>query len=306
MIDSSTPDVLSGLLVTLRLSATVFRHDDYCGPWALNTSGSKRVTLHIVGRGSGWLHLRHRAPMPVRAGDIIVFPHDAWHVLTAEPKLPKKVSNLSTAGRGPSTTVLCGFFDFTVSGRNPILSALPEMILLRGEEVAGFTALESLVRLILSEAERPEPGRHAVVDRLCEVLFVMILRHHIARAQDRRGLLAALAEPRLAKALAAAHRDPGKRWRLETLAEVAGMSRTAFATTFRTLAGTSPMQYLAEWRMQRAAELLRERRESVAAIAERLGYDTEAAFRRAFRRIIGIPPGRVRRPSTQSSNGVTH
>jgi AraC-like DNA-binding protein len=134
-----------------------------------------------------------------------------------------------------------------------------------------------------------------VLNRLAEVMFVLVLRHHMQRAPELKGFLAALKDERIARALAALHRAPGEDWRVDTLAREAGMSRTVFAERFAGLLGQTPMQYLASWRMHLADEMLRERRSSVAQIAERLGYQTETAFRRAFKRVRGIGPGDVRR-----------
>jgi AraC-like DNA-binding protein len=132
-------------------------------------------------------------------------------------------------------------------------------------------------------------------------MFVLVLRHHMQRAQELKGFLAALKDERIARALSALHRAPGEDWRVETLAREAGMSRTVFAERFAGLLGQTPMQYLASWRMHLADEMLREQRSSVARIAERLGYQTEAAFRRAFRRVRGVGPGDVRRRARAGS-----
>jgi AraC-like DNA-binding protein len=134
-----------------------------------------------------------------------------------------------------------------------------------------------------------------VLDRLAEAMFVLVLRHHMARAPELTGFLAALKDERVARALAALHRRPGESWRVNTLAREAGMSRTVFAERFVALLGRTPMQYLAAWRMHLADEMLRAHRSSVAQVAERLGYQTETAFRRAFRRVRGVGPGGVRR-----------
>jgi len=287
-------DVLSEVLSAFRLSAQVFKHDEYCGVWQVNTSGRRRATFHVLGSGSCWLHLgEKKPPLELRAGDVVVFPHDAWHILSNGQCL-KGGQGVPVYDNG-STTMLCGYFDFGVDGPNPVLQALPEMILLRREEISETGELESLVRMIIREAGSGRSGHQAVVDKLCDVLFVMILRIYVATSPNRTGLLAALSEPRLQKVLSAIHQRPGHPWRLESLAAEAGMSRTLFANTFRERVGTTPLQYLAEWRMQVAAELLRDPHRSVAEIAGQVGYDTEAAFRRAYRRIKGEPPGAVRR-----------
>lgn len=290
-------DVLSDVLSGYRLAASVFHHDDWCGRWQVNISGSRRTTFHLIGRGACWLHLKGRAPIPLAGGDLVVFPHDAWHVLTPTPARPRSGATVFPAGEaeGPVANLLCGYFDFGVAARNPILEALPEFIHIRGERTPAYARLESLARLILAEADAGDDGQHLVLGRLADALFVTVLRAYLHEARDQRGLLAALADPRISKALAAAHREPGRRWTVAALARVAAMSRTAFSVTFGKLLGEPPLRYLTDFRMRRAVELLRDRGRSVAVVAEELGYQTEAAFRRAFKRVQGVAPGAVRR-----------
>ena len=290
MTDHTKSDLLSNILVAHRLRAQVFHHQEFCGAWQINTSGSRRTTFHVVGQGACWLHMGARAPIPLGAGDVLVFPHDASHVLSgsAEP-------GVSVAPNEAATTILCGYLDFDVSGPNLVLVALPELILMRAEKVTGFDAVGPLVRLIMSEASADRSGRQAVIDKLSDALFVMVLRYYIETASDPRGLFAALADHRLQKAISALSRAPAHPWRLEDLAQTAGMSRTAFAATFHRLVGCTPMQYLVQWRMQQATELLRDPRLSVATVAKKVGYDAEAAFRRAYRRLCGVGPGAIRR-----------
>lgn len=134
-----------------------------------------------------------------------------------------------------------------------------------------------------------------MLDKLGEALFAMVLRAYLESGEEKRGFLAALAEPRVGRTLDAIHRQPDRDWHVEKLAALAGMSRTAFVTSFSDLVGVPPMQYLAEWRMQRAGGLLRDPRNSVRGVAAQLGYRSEAAFRRAFKRLQGLNPGALRR-----------
>ena len=148
---------------------------------------------------------------------------------------------------------------------------------------------------MLVEYEAGAAGRQGVLDRFAEVLFVLVLRHYMQHAPELNGFLAVFKDERIVRALAALHRSPGTDWRVETLAREASMSRTVFAERFAGLVGQTPMQYLAKWRMHLADEMLQARGSSVAQVAERVGYQTEAAFRRAFRRMRGLGPGVVRR-----------
>jgi AraC-like DNA-binding protein len=185
--------------------------------------------------------------------------------------------------------------EFEAAGVNPVVQTLPPVIVVRSEDQNTSAELHALARLMLVEYEAGAAGRQGVLDRLAEVMFVLVLRHHMQRAPELEGFLAALNDERIARALSALHTTPGEDWRVDTLAREAGMSRTVFAERFAKLLGKTPMQYLAGWRMHLADEMLRVRRSSVAQIAERLGYQTETAFRRAFRRVRGVGPGDVRR-----------
>jgi len=274
-------DVLRDLLSAYRLTAKVFGHASYCGSWNLNTSGSRKCAFHVVAKGPCLLQTRDRPAVRLGAGDLVMFPRDAWHNLCAADDT--------------EASITCGYFEFSEVGGNPILDVLPAMMLVRTDGQGERAPIAELVRLLVAEAEAQRPGGAFVLDRLAEALFAMVVRTHLESAEGKRGLLAALAEPRLARVLAAIHREPDHEWRLEGLARLANMSRTAFATAFAEAVGLPPMQYLAEWRMRRAAMLLKDPRNSVRGIAARLGYRSEAAFRRAFKRLQGFAPGALRR-----------
>lgn len=294
---SETPDsdILTDVLHSFRLRARIFQKGSYCGAWALDSAGMTSATFHLIGRGQAWLHhTGEPAPVIVRGGDLVMFPHGDWHQISGTPQRHAGMC-LDGAGDGPFTTVLCAMVEFATDGWNPIMQALPSVIVVRSEDQSTSAALHALARMMLAEYEAAAPGGQGVLDRFAEVMFVLVLRHHMQRSQQLTGLLAALKDERIARALAALHRAPGAGWRVETLAHVAGMSRTIFAERFTTLLGATPMHYLAAWRMHLAEDLLSDQRCSVAQVAERLGYQTEAAFRRAFRRVRGVGPGDVRR-----------
>ena len=288
-------DILSDVLQTLRLRGRIFKQGSYCGAWALDSSGSTGTIFHLIGRGQAWLHREdEREPLVVRGGDLVMFPRADWHQLSGTPKRQPGVRPGATRD-GPFTTVLCARVDFEGGGATPILEALPPVIVVRSEDRGTSAELHALARLMLVEYEAAADGRQGVLDRLAEAMFVLVLRHHMMRTPQLKGFLGALKDERVARALGALHRRPGDSWRVHTLAREAGMSRTVFAERFATLLGRTPMQYLAAWRMHLADEMLRTRRASVAQVAERLGYQTETAFRRAFRRVRGVGPGEVRR-----------
>ena len=300
---SETPetDLLSDVLHTLRLRGRIFKQGSYCGAWALDATGATGTIFHLVGRGQAWLHREGvREPLVVRGGDLVMFPRADWHQLTGTPRREPHMRS-ATTGEGPFTTVLCARVDFEQGAANPVLEALPSVIVVRGEDRGTSAELHALARLMLVEYEAAAAGRQGVLDRLAEAMFVLVLRHHMTREPQLSGFLGALKDERVARALTALHRRPGESWHVHALAREAGMSRTVFAERFAALLGHTPMQYLAAWRMHLAEEMLRGGRASVAQVAERLGYQTEAAFRRAFKRVRGVGPGDVRRRAREGA-----
>ena len=294
---SETPnvDLLSDVLLKLRLRARIFKQGNYCGAWALDATGATGTFLHLIGRGQAWLHYKDGCePLAVRGGDLVMVPRADWHQLSGTPRRQPGMRSGKTDG-GPFTTVLCARVDFEGGWADPILAALPSVMVVRSEDYGTSAELHALARLMLVEHEAEAAGRQGVLDRLAEAMFVLVLRHHMSKTPQLKGFLGALKDERVASALAAIHAKPGDGWRVDTLAREAGMSRTAFAERFAALLNITPMQYLAAWRMHVADEMLRGKRTSVAQVAERLGYQTETAFRRAFKRLRGIGPGEVRR-----------
>ena len=190
-------------------------------------------------------------------------------------------------------TLLCGEFHFGGTLASPLLKALPECIHVAAGPSEG--SLAGLASLLKREAASPRVGSRAVMNKLSDALFVIALRHPLHSSTSASGLLAALTDPRLAPALALIHAQPGEAWTVETLAASAHLSRAAFAQRFAEVLGEPPMRYLTRWRMAQAALRLRDPRTSVGALAGELGFETEAAFRRAFKRIHGSAPGAVRR-----------
>jgi AraC family transcriptional activator of mtrCDE len=293
-------DLLSDVLHSLRIRARIFKQGRYCGEWSLDATGATGTVFHLIGRGQAWVHREGSdEPLVVCGGDLVMFPHANWHQLSGTPRRQPE-TRLASTGDGAFTTVLCAQVDFDEGGANPVLQSLPPVIVVRSEDRSTSAELHALARLMLMEYEAKAAGRKGVLDRLAEVMFVMVLRHYMQQAPELEGFLAALKDERVARALAALHRAPGEGWRVDSLAREAGMSRTVFAERFVALLGRTPMQYLARWRMHLADEMLRRRRSSVAQIAEQLGYRTETAFRRAFRRVRGAGPGEVRRKARAS------
>jgi AraC-like DNA-binding protein len=289
-------DLLTGVMDSLRLRTRLFKEGSYSGAWALDARGVDRAVFHLIGRGQCWLHREGREPLELRGGDLVMFPHADWHQLSGTSRRARRPTLRPSPAAGPFTTVFCAVVESDVdAAANPILRALPSVVVVRSEAQDCAPQVRALAQAMLAEYEAGRAGRQAILRRLVEALFVLIVRHHLENAPELRGFLAALRDERIARALSLFHAAPGEDWGVERLAREAGLSRTVFAQRFVQLLDRTPMQYVAAWRMQTADLLLRERRHSVAAIAERMGYGTEASFRRAFKRVRGTGPGRIRR-----------
>lgn len=298
MLDRSGESALAAVLGAHQLRAYITQNPRYCGSWNEPEPAIDHGMFHLIDEGDCWVGVAGGKPdIRLGPGDLALFPHGTEHQLCSLP-VPG-----NSQDRNLFTSVICGEFEFTTGGRNPILDALPNIIVVR-EQDSG-QQFRHLAGLIAFEARQDHFGRQLVLDKLAEALFVMALRYYIADSAERRGLIAALADPRLARVLEAIHADPGRAWTVAALAEIAHQSRTAFAQYFGEVLGVSPYQYLTEWRMAEAQRMLSDPKSSAATIAEKLGYQTEAAFRRAFKKVHGYGPGQVRRAARQAQREAT-
>jgi AraC family transcriptional activator of mtrCDE len=291
------PDALSAVLAGMQLHAQVYLNADYCGSWALDTSGSRRIPFHLVGRGEAWLHCAEQPVRSLSSGDLVLFPRDDHHVVASSAQMPTEVEINAAAndGAGAVTQMICGFFEFRDKASWPLLDSLAPVIVMDLGELSVAPQARALIDLMVGELQREAPGHYAVVNQLAHLLFIQVIRQQIDSGRVQTGLLAALFDPRISVALRALHNQPGHRWTLAGLAQEAAMGRSAFARRFNELTHTTPMQYLSAWRMQEATRMLQSSKLSLADIAERCGYDSEPAFRKAFKNTTGRTPGAVRR-----------
>lgn len=306
-------DVLSEMLGSMRLSGDVFFRCAFAGPWVMDIGPKPVAEFHLIVAGECSVCIAGLAePVRLGAGDIVLFPHGHAHVLLDAaateqgighefiPEQPEAYGVVHHGSGMPTLDMLCGYFSFDRKGHSALVQALPPFIHIRGEDVGGdFPWLTSTMQFIDYETRHVRPGTAAVVGRLVEVLFIQILRNYIATAEAASGLLGAIADVRLGRALAALHDAPGEGWTLAGLAAEAGMSRSAFAARFLEQVGQTPMQYLTEWRMLRARTLLESSRRNLGDIAEACGYQSESSFSKAFKKQFGQPPGMVRRAGHQ-------
>jgi AraC-like DNA-binding protein len=313
-------DALSDVLRAVRLKGAIFFDVRASDPWAAETPAGTQIVgrmfpaaehlicYHAITQGSCWAVVADEPPLLLRAGDVVVIPHGDAHVLSSTPglrgdydveryrapnELELPVSISVGSGASESAGFVCGFLGCDARPFNPLLSALPHVFKV-SDQVDG--PLSAYVRIALAESKKPRMGGESVLGRLSELMFVDVIRRYLETLpSDRLDWLAGLRDPHIGRALAEIHRDPARHWTLELLAHKVAMSRSAFAEQFARFLGTPPMQYLTNWRMQIAAHQLLSTTDSVSAVANRIGYDSEAAFSRAFKKVVGAPPSEWRK-----------
>jgi AraC-like DNA-binding protein len=314
-------DALSDVLRAVRLSGAFFFDVHAFSPWCAETplgksvvsamfpnSGSDHlISYHLLIEGSCWATLDGEEPIKLSAGDIIVLPHGDTHVLATSPGMRKTPemslyaypkdgmlpTRISVGGDGGEPAhFVCGFLACDSRPYNPLLTALPRVIVVK-DHASG--ALGAYFRAALAESKASRMGGAELLGRISELMFVDVVRRHLeALPSDRMNWLSGLRDQYVGRALMALHASPARDWTLEALAQEAALSRSAFAERFVEFVGQPPMQYLTNWRMQLATNYLRSGAESVAAVASRVGYESEAAFSRAFKKTVGSPPSEWR------------
>lgn len=290
MLRDPIEQVLESALNGFQLRVEIVADLRYCGEWFEREQAATQGAFHLVGDGECVVESPALpGPVTLHSGDLVMFPHGGGHVLRSSPCMTDDVTEPSY------TSLLCGEFVFVIGSHNPVLRALPECVIVRASD--GGESFAHLAALLIDTSRREQLGRQVMLNSLAASLFILAVCEFAVQSADPRGLFAALGDPRLAKVLNAIHQRPGDDWSIASLASVAGMSRTTFAERFSSLLELPPMQYLTQWRVSQAKLLLQNRQLSVAAIAEQLGYRSEPAFRKLFKRITGIGPGKQRSQS---------
>ena len=297
-------DVLSDVLGLLRLRGQVYCRTQLTAPWGLSFS-AEQAQFHVVERGSFFLQLDgSREATAFSEGDLVLLPHGRGHRLLSAPDskaVPIKVAvgtqregpltPITYGGGGARTDLVCGRFGFDLRLAGSILAGLPPVLHVRGSQGRPVEWLELIVRFLRAEARSATPGRSVALARLVDLLFVEAIRHWLASNDARpTGWMGALRDPRIGAAVVRMHAQPARNWDVETLAAEVGMSRSSFGQHFADLVGEPPSKYLTRWRMYLAARLLRVPGTTVAQVADRVGYDSEAAFSRVFKRYMRVAP----------------
>ncbi|MBF6170344.1 AraC family transcriptional regulator [Nocardia blacklockiae] len=304
-------DVLSGAVAAMRTGRPHSSRQDRYAPWGMRFPASDGAGFHVVLQGSAWLlpPREQDEPIPLGPGDIVFLPHGRGHALASDPAAPlREVRPLpdgswpppvreSPPPDAPVTVMLCGAYRLDRRRAHPLLADLPEVVHLPAR-VGSQRSLRAAVELLGAELEEAQPGSDAVVVSLLDTLLLYILRAWWLGVQDdgtpHTGWAAALADRPVADALRAIHTNPERAWTVAELGALAGLSRAAFARRFTELVGRAPLAYLTWWRMTLAGRLLRSGDIPLRSVAQRVGYTSEFAFAKAFKREYGTAPGRYR------------
>ena len=327
-------DTLSDLLRAVRFRGALFYYIEGASPWvaeappaseiipAILPGAEHMIEFHGVVKGSCWAAIAGESPLRLEEGDVVLFPQGDPHVMSSAPgmrapgvdrsfffsprppQLPYALSmtgaEITTArldgGGGNPSTIACGFLGLDARPFNPLLAALPRVLRVPGSTLGADSWVTTFLRAVVTESNQRRPGGEAVLERMSEMLFVEVLRRHVdSLPPEQTGWLAGMRDPAVGRALSLLHERPAAPWTLEKLGEEAGLSRSSLHERFSHFIGTPPMQYLTRWRMQVASGLLRDTGAKLVEVSLAVGYESEAAFSRAFKREVGVSPGAWRR-----------
>lgn len=309
-------DALSEILSSFGVSGTIFSQARFGTPWAVHTDPLPCGIFHVIVSGGAYVRLDGEDQATALAtGDIVLMPHGDGHVMSGEPdgdpipiaSIARSVPDCSISqvdypgrmggdGRG-SCSILCGTIRFCDELGHPLVQLLPRRIHMKGSSVGVASWIDTTIRMLAGEVAKSMAGSEVMITKLAEMLFVQVLRGYITELDEHEapaGWIAGLKDARIGKALALVHQQPQERWTVGTLATRVGMSRSSLFARFSELVGEPPTQYLTSWRMHLAKHALRRDEHSLAEIAGQVGYASEAAFSKAFKRTVGVSPSEYR------------
>jgi len=336
-------DVLSDVLRVVRLTSAVFFTARFSSPWSVESPPPDQLArsvklraesislFHVLVEGQCWISMEGHASLRMEAHDVIIFPHGDPHVMSSHvgarprplsallPSQPsEEIPQLDFGGGGEATRFVCGYLHCD-QRFNPLIGALPTMLIVCGRDSAGHGEpsegerarrpgvvlvdadgwLASTLLHTIEEADGTYPGSSAMLARLTELLYVEVLRRYMRQLPSgHTGWLAGVKDPEVGRALRLLHARPERQWTVEDLAREVGVSRSGLAQRFTEIIGEAPMRYLTGWRIQLAKHLIVQADLSIAEVADRVGYESEAAFNRAFKRHVGVPPVAWRKNSS--------
>lgn len=277
-------------------------------PWGVEFAAEPAARMHLVVAGESWLRGADFGPVQLQSGDVALLPKGIAHAMADTPRgrtrphatfpqepIGDRTFRMSGGGDGSQTLMACSSIAFGQPALHPLLELMPTVIVV-SQAATDDPTLRGLLDAMAEEVIGQRIGSATILTRLADVVLARLIRTWVeTRSGDTTGWLAVIRDPKIGRALAAIHQRPGHRWSVESLASEAGLSRSMFSERFTSLMSVSPGQYLARWRMHLASRWLGDERLTVAEVADRLGYESEPSFSRAFKRLIGMPPSALRR-----------
>ena len=291
----------------LHLGSEVYYVGQLCDAWHMSTPGGDATTFHLVCHGEAWVYISNQTkPTQLFAGDIAFFPHDAPHTFSSAPIIPDQEFDYSNPApldkNAPGAGLLCGHLKLPAHIRRLLLASFPEFMIISPAKSPVSLKMRKLIEMMTEEASLNDLGASAVLDRLSDTLFLYVIRHTLHLDPKLSPLLAALTDEHLRPAISAFIETPAELWTVERMASLAYQSRSAFSERFTKLVKMPPMEFVTTWRMQLAVHWLTENSADMMDVALRCGYESEASFRKAFKRIIGVTPGKIRSPDHDALN----
>lgn len=303
-------DPLSDILDSMALEGQFYFRTSFNSPWSIAVpTYAEAIRFHYVVQGECFVQSGNTPPIHLRQGDLVLVPGGAAHIISDAPDRPpvpldlvKEQNGFSDSGtfvvgegsENTATQMLCGHFSFADGSRHPLLRSMPSLLHLTAAKRSSAFWLDEALRLMTRHAADNTPGSMAVVRRMSEIIYIETIRCCADQSEHLSGLMEALNDPKISRAILAMHRDVSAPWTVESLANEAAMSRSRFAERFQALVGCGPLTYLGEWRLQKARGLLKDSNFSVQEIAGQIGYQSPAAFTRAFANMFGESPSKLR------------
>lgn len=298
MLNNKQP--LEDFLCHLHLGSEVYYVGQLCDAWHMSTpGGSDATTFHLLCHGEAWIHMQDGTPPTLMSeGDIAFFPHDAAHTFSALPVIPQQPFDYSPPvpldKTAPGAGLLCGRLKLPAHIHRLLLATFPDFMLIRPNKSSLSRQMRGLIELMTEEASFNDLGASAILDRLSDTLFLYVIRHTLHVDPKLSPLLAGLSDEKLRLAISAFIDSPAEPWTVERMGKIACQSRSTFSERFTGLIKMSPMEFVTTWRMQLAVGYLAKGNANMLDVALRCGYESEAAFRKAFKRIVGVTPGKIR------------
>lgn len=301
-------DPLGEILHQLRIDGSLYCRSELSGDWSLDMPILPgKMMFHIITAGQCWLSVAGEPTRLLKQGSLVLVPHGLGHVISSDPSLSptplfesgviqvsERYETLNITGDGDITELTCGIMGFDQFAGKQLMQQLPPMLIVEPGQYNQQDWLNSTLQFIGQEARQLKPGGETIITHLGDILVIQLIRHWMEHSpQASEGWIGALRDKHIGIALRAIHHQPEKKWTVDSLAQECGMSRSGFSAHFKQLLGDSVKSYLTQWRMNLAYQRLKQQHEPLINLAQELGYESEAAFSRAFKRIMGVSPGKV-------------